>query len=85
MKELAFSGGTVMSLWISSRNWRESRPGSSCSVPAGVDPGKVSAASSMNATNRFGNNQIGTKLTETHLNSKDERKTQLIKIHTLIS
>lgn len=64
MKELAFSGGAVMSLWISSRNWRESRPGSSCSVPAGLDPGKVSAASSMNATNRFGDNQIGYQINQ---------------------
>jgi hypothetical protein len=29
MKELAFSDGTVMSRWISSRNWRNSNPFSS--------------------------------------------------------
>jgi hypothetical protein len=29
VKELAFFGGTVMSRWISSRNWRNSNPFSS--------------------------------------------------------
>lgn len=42
VKELAFSGGTAMSRWISSRNWRDSNSG-----PGKMDPGTVAPVGSM--------------------------------------
>jgi hypothetical protein len=53
VKELAFSGGTVMSRWISSRNWRNSNPFSSGRDRLELDPATIPGSGSIGSPNLF--------------------------------